>query len=54
MGKNNSKRKEVTDFQRHESRMAKLEHRLKKEEEARLRMRKARQEAKKESENETA
>ena len=34
MGKNNSKRKEVTDFQRHESRMAKLEHRLKKEEEA--------------------
>ena len=46
MGKNNSKRKEVTDFQKHQSRMDKLEHRLKVEEEVRLAKRKARQEEK--------
>ena len=46
MGKNNSKRKEVTDFQKHQSRMDKLEHRLKVEEEKRLARRKARQEEK--------
>ena len=49
MGKNNSKRKEVTDFQKHQSRMDKLEHRLKVEEEKRLAKRKARN-AEKESE----
>ena len=49
MGKNNSKRKEVTDFQKHQSRMDKLEHRLKVEEEERLAKRKARN-AEKESE----
>ena len=43
MGKNNSKRKEVTDFQKHQSRMDKLEHRLKVEEEERLSKRRARQ-----------
>lgn len=43
MGKNNSKRKEVTDFQKHQSRMDKLEHRLKVEEEERLAKRRARQ-----------
>lgn len=46
MGKNNSKRKEVTDFQKHQSRMGKLEHRLKVEEEERLAKRRARQEEK--------
>lgn len=46
MGKNNSKRKEVTDFQKHQSRMDRLEHRLKVEEEKRLARRKARQEEK--------
>ena len=46
MGKNNSKRKDVTDFQKHQSRMDKLEHRLKVEEEKRLAKRKARQEEK--------
>lgn len=49
MGKNNSKRKEVTDFQKHQSRMDKLEHRLKVEEEKRIARRKARN-AEKESE----
>ena len=29
MGNNNSKRKEVTDFQKHQSRMDKLEHQKK-------------------------
>ena len=46
MGKNNSKRKEVTDFQNHQSRMDKLEHRLKVEEENRLAKRRAKQEEK--------
>lgn len=46
MGKNNSKRKEVTDFQKHQSKMDKLEHRLKVEEEERLAKRRARQEEK--------
>lgn len=46
MGKNNSKRKEVTDFQKHQSRMDKLEHRLKVEEEKRFAKRKAKQEEK--------
>ena len=46
MGKNNSKRKEVTDFQKHQSRMDKLEHRLKVEEEKRLAKRRTRQEEK--------
>ena len=46
MGKNNSKRKEVTDFQKHQSRIDKLEHRLKVEEENRLAKRRARQEEK--------
>ena len=49
MGKNNSKRKEVTDFQKHHGRMDKLEHRLKVEEEKRIARRKARN-AEKESE----
>ena len=39
MGRNKSKRKEVTEFQRHESRMDKLAYRLKKEEEERMRRR---------------
>lgn len=43
MGKNNSKRKEVTNFQNHQSRMDKLEHRLKVEEEKRLAKRRAKQ-----------
>lgn len=43
MGKNNSKRKEVTDFQKHQSRMDKLEHRLKVEEEERFAKRRAKQ-----------
>ncbi len=46
MGKNNSKRKEVTDFQKHQSRMDKLEHRLKVEEEERFAKRKAKQKEK--------
>ena len=46
MGKNNSKRKEVTDFQKHQSRMDKLEYRLKVEEEKRLAKRRAKQEEK--------
>ena len=46
MGNNNSKRKEVTDFQKHQSKMDKLEHRLKVEEEKRLAKRRARQEEK--------
>ena len=46
MGKNDSKRKEVTDFQNHQSRMDKLEHRLKVEEEKRLAKRRAKQEEK--------
>lgn len=46
MGKNNSKRKEVTDFQKHQSRMDKLEHRLKVEKEKRLAKRRAKQEEK--------
>ena len=46
MGKNNSKRKEVTDFQKHQSRIDKLEHHLKVEEEKRLSKRRAKQEEK--------
>ena len=46
MGKNNSKRKEVTDFQKHQSRMDKLEHRLKVEEEERFAKRRAKQKEK--------
>ena len=49
MGKNSSKRKEVTDFQKHQSRINKLEHRLKVEEEKRLAKRRAKQEEKENS-----
>lgn len=49
MGKNNSKRKEVTDFQKHQSRMDKLEHRLKVEEEERFAKRRAKQKEKENS-----
>lgn len=49
MGKNNNKKKEVTNFQKHRSRMDRLEYRLTVEEKKRLAKRKARQE---EEENE--